>query len=286
MMLKRFFICLVFVATTSLSTNCKGEEVDFKDKSIFLDGLLAGSGINLFTLFDDFPALKSGLTRLNPNDFNFKLNQSLESIRPNLPESLFALGFLFKEEQNAIRNVFHFLSSEMNRLRTKNTEIFDSMIPGIEKVRNASGSFLTNILPITNQGLNHLLNSKSEETISTQIDYINSILVDSETNQFLRKTELTLEKILVNNQTLRSGITNLLSGLFKSKDTNLIDSLIGTLGGLGDGFSKKSGVGSGFKTTGTSLKELFVNLESYFTLTGTNFSSDYNETAHSSRLQS
>lgn len=285
-MLKRFFICLVFGATTSLSTNCKGEEVDFKDKSIFLDGLLAGSGINLFTLFDDFPALKSGLTRLNPNDFNFKLNQSLESIRPNLPESLFALGFLFKEEQNAIRNVFHFLSSEMNRLRTKNTEIFDSMIPGIEKVRNASGSFLTNILPITNQGLNHLLNSKSEETISNQIDYINSILVDSETNQFLRKTELTLEKILVNNQTLRSGITNLLSGLFKSKDTNLIDSLIGTLGGLGDGFSKKSGVGSGFKTTGTSLKELFVNLESYFTLTGTNFSSDYNETAHSSRLQS
>ncbi len=285
MKLKRFFLFSILSFATTLSWNCKGEDVDFKDKSIFLDGLLAGSGINLFTLFDDFPALKSGLSRLNANDFNFKLNQSLESIRPSLPESLFALGFLFKEEQNAIRNLFFFLSQEMSRLRINNANLFDSMVPGIEKIRNASGSFLTNILPITNQGLNHLLNTKSEETISSQIEYLNSILEDPETKEFLEKTELIFEKMFVKNQTLRSGITNLLSGFFKSKDSTLVNSFTETLGGLGDGFSKKSGVGSGFKSAGTSLKELFVNIENHFTVTGTNFTADYNETGHSARIQ-
>ncbi|GBF50411.1 hypothetical protein LPTSP4_19360 [Leptospira ryugenii] len=276
---------LLFLICIQLGYSCKGNNTNFNDKNLFWDGLLNQGGLQLFSLFDAYPALKSGINKLEALEFNLRLNQSLERIRPQLPDILAGLGHVFNDDQNALKRTLSFLSNEIKYLREAKPSLYSSATATFDKIRKSEGNVLPNLIPLSNLSFQELLKTKTEESISSSIQRINENLKDEDTISFLRKTEIILGKLLKRNSQTKSGLTNVLSGLLQTKSSNLFTAIFDTLGGIGEGFSYKAGIGSGFKNSGTSLKELFLNLFEYFTPSGSKFDSIYSNSKYSSQLR-
>ncbi|EOQ88655.1 hypothetical protein LEP1GSC202_2819 [Leptospira yanagawae serovar Saopaulo str. Sao Paulo = ATCC 700523] len=264
---------------------CKSEEINYQDKNLFWDGIFGQSGIQLFTLFDAFPALKSGLTKLEALEFNIRLNSSLEPIRRNLPNILLNLGYVFNDDRNAIKQTLRFVSDEFQFLRENKTNLFRSVSTSFDKIRRSQLDLLPNLIPVSNQTFQELLRTKSESDVTLSIQRINDNLKDADFISFIKKTELILGKLLIQNEETRTGLTNVMSGIFQFKSPEFYSSLSKMIGGIGEGFFYQAGIGSGFKSSGTSLKELFINFEDYYTPQGTKYSSIYSNPSHSGQIR-
>jgi hypothetical protein len=279
------FIATILLFGFNLLIHCKGENVDFKDKNIFWDGLFGQSGISLFNLFDEFPALKNGLSKLQPEEFNFQLNRSLEPLGTSLPDSLTSLSSLFKENHNAIKVNFNFLSNELKYLRESNTNLFNRTTNVFEKIRISPGFLIPTLIPISNESLKALLQSKSEKDLSEDIEKIQSILIAPDFISFVESLEDIFSKLLLKNTNSRAGLTNIIYGIFQYKNPELINSIFETIGGIGDGFAQLAGSGTGFKSSGATIKELIINFESHFSENGSNFTSINSSMNHSTQLR-
>ncbi|TGM05358.1 hypothetical protein [Leptospira jelokensis] len=264
--------------------SCKSEDLNYQDKNLFWDGIFNQTGIQLFTLFDGFPALKSGLTKLEAIEFNIRLNSSLEPIRGNLSNILLHLGYLFNDESNAIKQSLRFISDELQFLRENKPDLFISVSTSLDKIRKSQFDLLPNLIPISNQTFKELLRSKSESAIVLSIQRINENLKDADLISFIKKIERIFGKLIIQNEQTRAGITNILSGILQYKSPEFYSSLSEMIGGIGEGFSYQTGIGSGFKRSGTSLKELLINLEDYYTPQGTKFNTIYSDPNHSSQI--
>lgn len=278
-------IFLTFIYILFFGIGCKGETVNFKDQNLFWDGFLQQSGITLFTLFDDFPALKSGLSKVNPEAFNFELNRSLESVDGSLADALLSLASLFQNEAGGLRDTLRYLAGELEFLRLADPTLFQGASVSFEKIRRAPGELVPSLIPISNTGFQQLLSTKSESDLRISIDYLIGNLTDSDTLSFVDTIDDLVGKMLTKNSNVRAGLTNTLTGFFRMKDSELSSSLADILGGIGEGFSVRLGVGSGFKKPGTALKELFVNWEEFYTSQGSSFSGAYSTNQHSSQIR-
>ena len=280
---------VVLLSIFVLSLTCKNSDskMDFASMSaIFADR--GQGGVALFTLLDNYPGMKNALSKLSPTDFNRILNQSLTPVRNTVGPGLNSLGDLFVNSSDPMRSTFRSLSSLINRIRTGNPNSYNQVLNLFEKVRSGPSFFVPNIIPLSNTGLNSLSLNYTQDRMRTAVMNLSNNLRSQSTIDFMRKVENFLIKTTIDNPSAKTAVVQLLSGLADSSqlnDKSMKDSLLKTLGGLGDAFLAQAGLLSG-KSSGMVLKELVVNLSNTFTTTGSVFTSNasYNTANFSTEL--
>jgi len=269
-----------------LSVQCSNKSRNLE--GIFVDGLERSLGISLFTLLDDYPALKNAMTKLGPGEFNARLNDSLVVRIQWVPGSLRGLQRILSSSDSNLREALGKLSQLIRRIRTNDKEAYIRVLPLLDRIRRGPGNLVPSLIPIQNRGLLHLFETRSQESLDASLDRLISILSNPENTETFRDLENLLYKALTRSEGLSSGFATLLQGLFQGEDPRKGDfrsALAETLGGLGNSFGRLAGNGSGTKPSGLVLKELIRNIRN-FTMVGGSFfaSGPYNTPGHSARF--
>lgn len=254
---------------------CKHVGKDFKGYNLFADGIDDSGGLKLFSLLDPYPALKNAMQKLQPVEFNVKMDQSLKTSRDNLPGGLRAINALLLNKENKLRSLLSRLSNLLKQIRTNNPGAFGAASGLIERIRVSPSQFIAPLVPIDNSGLNHLLATKSAEDLKNSILDLSNNLSKKSTRDLLVKIENFLFKALGQNQVTKSALATLVSGITDEsmlEDRTFKNKLMETLGGIGDGLSFNSGIAS-FKSPERVIKELIINLDSFYTAGGTIYES-------------
>ncbi|MEM7181102.1 MAG: hypothetical protein AAF518_09325 [Spirochaetota bacterium] len=338
---RRFLLAGSLLTLLLFGPYCTNTSKQFSDPFLFSDGLSSG-GVALFSLLDDYPALKNAMAKLEPDAFNKNLNVSLEKSRKDIPEALSSLSTLLKNKDSNIRPALKRVSSIINRVRkvdsvsSRSTSFsiwmkalsgepesrssssgqYQNALNYMERVRAGQRDFLVPLLPLDYTILNYLRNDpqfiateyyqKLKETgkssLSTEeTDELRKAKIQSSINNLVESlkgqqaydvvtyVEEILHKAINKNSTTKSGIAQLLQGVFDEtllEDRVFKDKLITLLEGLGNMMSVKAGTGDGSKTAATVLKELIINAEKYYTTGGSVYDSDsnYNETGYSTNF--
>jgi len=267
--------------------SCKQVGKDFK-KNLFADGIDGYSGLKLFSLLDNYPALKNAMQKLKPEDFNLKLDQSLKLSKESLPNGLRSISNLLLNKENKLRSLLARLSNLLNQIRTNNPAAFGQALVLIEKIRASQSQFLAPLIPIDNLGLNHLLATKSNEELRKAILDLSNNLSKQSTKDLLVKLENFLYKALGQNQNTKSALATLVSAIADEsliEDRTFKNKLLETLGGIGNMFQFNSGVFP-VKSPERVIKELIINLDEYFTVGGNIYQStpEYQTTGYSYEL--
>ncbi len=256
--MKRIYL-LLFIFFIFIS--CKGQK-DFLNP--FQERIEPRKG--LFNLLDDYPALKSLFSNVDPDAFNYKLAESLSFYPEAGVESLRSLENLTLNENAKLREVLLELSHIMQRVRTYDSASYEQVTDIIQRIRNHPDPFLENIIPLTHNGLKKIYLENTKSQLSSDVLDIVSILKEPDTQQNLKDIEDLLHKTLYLNSNAREGSEKVLQSLliFSSSDTSALRKKITNLMlQLGDTLGNK--VGYSQKPASRVIKELIVNLESYAT---------------------
>lgn len=270
LVIKTHLLFLILIVTSCSKTNR-----DFN--AIFADGLDSITGISLFNLLDAYPALKNAMKKLQPEEFNLRLNDSLVKRRQNVPTSLRALQSILNNNDSGLREGLRKISLLLNKIRTNDVEAYKRSLPFVDKLRRNPGQLIPALIPIRNEGLVAIFETKTQSEIDKSIDSIVSTLSKAKNQETMRDLEDFFYKLLGKNQNAKQSLAVLLEGFFSGEDIrngDFRDRLVETLGGIGESFSKKAGTGNGFKKSGTVLKELVLNIRNNFITGGSNFDSN------------
>ncbi|GIX41797.1 MAG: hypothetical protein KatS3mg129_1530 [Leptospiraceae bacterium] len=272
---KNIITTLLSLIVIILMISCKGQKDflnPFQDKIEPKDGL--------FNLLDDYPALKSLFTNVNPSDFNYKLGESLGFYPDSSVGGMRSLQILTLNPEAKLRELLLEVAGLLQRIRTYDPNSYNKVMNLLQRIREHPDPFLENILPITHNGLKKLYLENTKESLKADaLDLVNT-LKDPDTKADLQELEDLLDKIIRKNNDTRLATEQLLQSLliFDTTDTkNLSKTLSELLYNLGNILGTK--VGYSKKSSDRVIKELIVNLENYTTpKSGTESNNLYDDT--------
>lgn len=275
-------------------TACADGGKDYADNALFVDGISA-TEVTLFTLLNDYPALKDAFVGLDPVEFNQKLNASLSLRRDSVYQAMRGIEYMTLNPDSGLRPALLRASRVINRIRTQDEDAYRRATAFMERIRQAPSPFIPVVMPISHEGLNYLYNSHTEEELQQKMSDLAETLEDPETETTLKSIEDFLHKALIENGNSRDAIERIVSALGDqdlNRDRFLKSKLVGMIGGIGDMLGRKAGF-SDFRSPDYAVKQLIVNLEEYNTAsTGTDSglniydtTSDYNQSLYNSELK-
>jgi hypothetical protein len=269
------------------SIACSKKDTDWNN--VFVDGLNEISGFSLFNLLDDYPALRNAMLKLNPSEFNERLNFSLIARKSNVSGSLRSLRSILANQDSGIREALVKLHSLIEIIRTGDSRAYKNSIVLMDRIRRSPGNLVPSLIPIRNSGLDWLYRTKSQEALDQSIDDLVATLKDSDNQSTFREVEDFLYKLLGENQRFKQGLAVLLEGLAAGENPRVgdfRDRLGDVVGGLGNSFGKFAGLGNGNKTAGRVIKEMLANTRDYSMVGGAFYvDSIYNTPGQSARFE-
>lgn len=270
-------IFLVFILLQT-AWNCQKNSKNLSDRNLFVDGFQSTSGLTLFTLLDPFPVLKQSFKSMKVDDFNTRLNNSLIlSAREDILGVLRLLQNILLNTQTEIRALLSATSNTISRIQRNNPTAYQTIQPVLERIRYYHQPVIRNILPITTSYLLEEYKTKSSTTISRQVVDFANTLANADSKVLLEDYQDLIVKGIRSNTTIRTAIEGATIAFLDpavSSDKKLRNGLIGTIYGIGELLFKRSGP-SDNKTSETTIKELMVNFEKYFTVGGTSHTGIY-----------
>ncbi|MCB1169955.1 MAG: hypothetical protein KDK25_06450, partial [Leptospiraceae bacterium] len=262
-------LCLLagplLLALLALLPGCSNTEKDWKG-TLFQDGL-DNPDVTLFTLLNDYPALKSVFMEANPKEFNVKLDASLSFHEDAAVGGLRTVQMMALDPNSSLRPVLLRLSTLINRLRTQDTAAYDASLNLMERIRSGDAPFLPVIIPLSHQGLSKLYDENSEAELRDDFYQLADDLQSTETTDLIKDVEDFLYKATIQNVNARAGLEKVMEALGDPSlngDRYLKRKLVGLLGGLGDMLGQKAGF-SDYRSADYAVKQLIVNLENYTT---------------------
>lgn len=292
-----FFLKIIFAFFFSLTgliliLNCsKKFTVKPTDPFLFQDGIAQSPGIQLFTILDSYPSLKSGFSKLDPPTFNNKLNESLNLTKDNIAGSLRSLENLLLQDESKLRPMLSKVSLLLNRMRTGNPESYSTALSYLTRIRNLQQSFLISAMPITNRSLKELYKTKSNSDLQKSLLKLNKNLVDPSLKDTLKSLENFIYKGISLNTVSKQGLAKTAFSLLdysQNSDKKLKNALMTVLNQLGDSIALKGGYDNS-KKVDYAIKEFLLNLQKYNTSSGSEFTSStygsyYNNSTYSSEF--
>ncbi|WP_243393320.1 hypothetical protein [Leptospira perolatii] len=155
----------------------------------------------------------------------------------------------------------------IDKIQNTNPTAYQQVLPVLEKIRTYPRAVVRNIVPITTGALLNEYNTKNKNQVASSIADLAQTLRDPDTQDTLHKIEDFLFKSLSTNANFRSGVEDLMNGFFAPSlltDRSLKDGLIDLIYEIGEMMFKKAGF-LDQKSPQTSMKELIINVENFFT---------------------
>ena len=257
-------LLLVAVSMTAL-LRCGATSKDW-DGDLFVDGLTTPD-VTLFTLLNDYPALKSVFMEADPGEFNLMLDRSLSFHEEASVGGLRTVEKMSLDSNSNLRPVLMRLSTLIGRLRTQNATAYESSLALMERIRSGNAPFLSAIIPLSHAGLNKLYADKSADEMRDKFNQVADDLEDPDMVQTMKDVEDFLYKSTIENANARDGLEKLMEALGDDSlngDRYLKRKLVAMIGGLGDMLGKRAGF-SDYRSPDYAVKQLIVNLENYNT---------------------
>jgi hypothetical protein len=258
--------------------NCQKNSKKLSDYNLFPDGFQASSGLTLFTLLDPYPALKQPFKSMKVDDFNTRLDNSLRlSAREDILGGLRLMQSIMLNTRAELQALLGQTSKMLGRIQRKNPTTYNNLQPLLERIRNYSQPVIRNVIPITTSYLLQEYTTKSAITISNQVTSFADTLGNADSRKTMEEYQDVAVKGIRSNTIVRTAIesaTNAFLDPVISADKKMKNGLIGTIYGFGEMLFKRTGPSEN-KTSETSIKELMVNYEKYFTIGGSGYSSVY-----------
>lgn len=245
--------------------SCSNTSKDWQG-TLFQDGL-ASPDVTLFTLLDDYPALKSVFLEADPGEFNVMLDASLSFHNNAAIGGLRTVEKMALNSNSALRPVLLRFSTLINRLRTQDSTAYESSLALMERIRQGDAPFLSVAIPLSHAGLNKLYGEKSDDELRNEFNELADDLESAETIDLLHDVEDFLYKSTIQNLNARDGLEKVVEALGDSTlngDRYLKRKLVSMLGGLGDMLGQRAGF-SDYRSPDYAVKQLIVNLEEYNT---------------------
>ncbi|TGK15261.1 hypothetical protein EHO61_15750 [Leptospira fluminis] len=262
---------LIFSLISVLSTACSHAGTDKSGISQFSDNTTAYTGVSLFTFLNPFPVVKSFFTNLDPVAFNVALGNSLaKAPQPDNLGTLRAAQAMMLQSRPAMQTLASGGADLINKLQTNNSNAYSALQPLMEKIRNYPSPVVRNLVPISAQALLDEYNTNTNLQIQQSITSTANTLKKQTTVNFLQKAEDFLYKALTANANFRSGVQGLLDGFFapsvlSDPTHSLKNGFINIVYGVGDMMNFQAGF-MNQTTPATTLKQLILNLNNYFTV--------------------
>lgn len=270
-------VFLVLILFQQIIPGCQKNTKDFKAANLFKDGILARS-INFFNLLDPYPVIKQSVSSMQPEDFNYRLDNSLRVIpREDIIANLRMIQNVTLVSRAELQNLLSQSLTLLRRIRNNNPATYQSLQPLLERIRNYHQPVIRNVIPITTSYLKNEYDTKSSVTITNQINSFVDALIRSDSINLMEKSQDLAVKAIRTNTNFRAALEQIANAFLDpsfSSDKKLKNGLIGVLYGSGEMFWKRGGY-SDSKSSETVVKELIVNLEKYFTVGGANYSATY-----------
>lgn len=271
----QFFLILILL---QLAWSCQKNSKKLSDPNLFVDGFQNSGGLTLFTLLDPYPVLKKPFQSLNVDDFNTRLDNSLHVIaKEDILGSLRLTQNILLNARPQLQALLGQTSNMLSRIQRNNPTTYANLQPLLERIRNYSQPVVRNIIPITTSYLLQEYTTKSSATISSQVTSFANTLGNADSQKWLEDYQDVAVKGIRLNSNVRSAMesaTNAFLDPTISADKKLKNGLIGTIYGFGEMLFKRSGPSQN-KTSETTIKELMVNIQKYFTTSGSNYTSIY-----------
>lgn len=248
-----------------LSAGCSNTGKDWKG-TLFDDGL-DNPDVTLFTLLDDYPALKSVFLQSDPQEFNVELDESLSFHDDAAVGGLRTIESMTLDPDSSLRPVLLRVSTLINRLRTQDQAAYESSLGLMERIRSGDAPFLPVIIPLSHAGLNKLYGEKSDEELRDDFYQLADDLQSTENTDLIRDIEDFLYKAIIQNLNARDGLEKVVEALGDpglNGDRYLKNKLVGLIGGLGDMLGQRAGF-TDYRSADYAVKQLIVNLEEYTT---------------------
>ncbi len=249
----------------ALNLACSNTSKDWKG-TLFQDGL-SQPDVTLFTLLNDYPALKSVFLKADPKEFNVKLDASMAFHDNAAIGALRTVEKMSLDPNSALRPVLLRASTLINRLRTQDQTAYEASLDLMERIRNGDAPFLSVAIPLSHAGLNKLYSDKSEAELRDDFNEVADDLESADTVDLLHDIEDFLYKATIQNVNARTGLEKVVEALGDSSlngDRYLKRKLVTMLGGLGDMLGQRAGF-SDYRSPDYAVKQLIVNLENYNT---------------------
>ncbi|HNE55586.1 MAG TPA: hypothetical protein PK079_20615, partial [Leptospiraceae bacterium] len=276
--MKRFLPLFLVLIILNTAWNCQKNSKKLSDPNLFVDGFQNAGGLTLFTLLDPYPVLKRPFQTLNVDDFNTRLDNSLKvSAKEDILGTLRLTQSILLNARPQLQALLGQTSNMLARIQRNNPATYSNLQPLLERIRNYSQPVIRNVIPITTSYLLQEYTTKSSLTISNQVTSFANTLGNADSQKWLEDYQDLAVKAIRLNSTFRSSLesaTNAFLDPIVSSDKKLKNGLIGTIYGFGEMLFKRSGPSQN-KTSETTIKELMVNLEKYFTVGGSGYTSIY-----------
>ncbi len=270
-----FFLVLILLQT---SWNCQKNSKKLSDLNLFTDGFQSNGGLTLFTLLDPYPALKQPFKSMNVDDFNTRLDNSLRiSAKEDILGGLRLMQNIMLNTRPQLQALLLQTSNMLSRIQRNNPTTYNNLQPLLERIRNYSQPVIRNVIPITTSYLLQEYTTKSALTISNQVTSFADTLGNADSKKTMEEYQDVAVKGIRSNSTVRAAIENATNAFLDpviSADKKMKNGLIGTIYGFGEMLFKRTGPSEN-KTSETTIKELMVNYEKYFTVGGSGYSSVY-----------
>ena len=281
--LKTLPLCLTILIGL-FTGSCAKDSKNFGADNVFIDGITPAE-LSLFSLLDNYPALKSTFTKLDAAEFNYRLAVSLERNKGASVGAMRALEHITLNTNSGLREMTAKLSALLTRMRTGDPVAYRTALGMMERIRRSPYDFLAAVIPLRNAGLAQTYYGKTDAEVTANFIKMAELL---EGTNLTKDFEDFLLKSVRSDGVIRPHLLSILSGIFDptlSGDRVFKDHLMRLVGGVGDALNNKAGFSS-TKTAENVIKELIVNLEKYNTTGGAVYTAvaDYQNAGHSSEL--
>ncbi len=269
--LNKAYVVFLLILFLLLGVACSQSKFskDFNDAFLFQDGLGTYSGVKFFNLLDGFPVMKKGISSLKPNEFNLRLNASMQSIHPtDVNGSLRAVQRMLLDVRPTIQSSLRTVAGILERLRTGDSVSYDTFNGYLERLRWYPVAILRGVIPISANFILEEYNNKGTETLKNQVMSFTAELKSTNSYNMITKVEDMAYKALFLNANVRSASEQLVNGFVGSSivgDSVLRTGIINLVYSLGDMMYEKAGFVD-YKPADLVVKELMVNLEKFYTV--------------------
>jgi hypothetical protein len=279
------FFCIFIVVTSFLFLSCSNNS---KDPKALLSELEPQT-LELFSLLNPYPSVKSSFYRLNPTTFNRKLNEGLTPIsKESIADSLDTTANLLLNDNSGLRESMFNLAILLKRIRTYDQDAYASAMGFMERVRKSPANVIATVSPISNATLKEMYTTRSKSEVATVINDMAIELQKKESIDLLKSFEDFMYKATYKNQNTKAGMKQIMQGLSDESiigDKTLKNQLVQIIGSVGDMMEKRAGFAN-FTSANTVIKELLLNLEQFNTIGGSEYSSkpDYTNAGYTNEL--
>jgi hypothetical protein len=270
-----FFLVLILLQT---SWSCQKNSKKLSDVNLFPDGFQSSGGLVLFNLLDSYPALKQPFKSVKVDDFNTRLDNSLRlSAKEDILGGLRLIQSIMLNTRTELQALLGQTANMLGRIQRNNPTTYNNLQPLLERIRNYNQPVIRNVIPITTSYLLQEYTTKSSATISKQVTDFANTLGNADSKKMMEDYQDVAVKGIRSNSIVRAALesaTNAFLDPVISGDKKLKNGLIGTIYGFGEMLYKRTGP-SDNKTSETTIKELMVNVEKYYTVGGSGYSTIY-----------